>query len=267
MSMFRVARNPDPASRLPYVLYLPLEGGLVLKAREAWPRSSRVYCHLVEEGWPQEAEVLEEVEVRSCVRRGAAVDLILDRRQNYRSQFVFTMLRGRQAIFWQTSRAARASRPGARVPAARAGGLEVWTVLVDTREKYPYKFAGRPVAVERSTLSAGDYAVVVDGQVVAAVERKTGEGMAASLSNGSLAFVMAELATLPTAAVVVEGGYADLARHQHTPSGWLVDLVARLQVRYSGVPIVFCDNRKLAEEWTYRFLAAAISEHSSPKLT
>ncbi len=31
---FRVARNPDPESRLPYLIWLPLEGGLVLKARE-----------------------------------------------------------------------------------------------------------------------------------------------------------------------------------------------------------------------------------------
>ncbi len=31
---FRVARNPDPESRLPYLIWLPIEGGLVLKARE-----------------------------------------------------------------------------------------------------------------------------------------------------------------------------------------------------------------------------------------
>jgi hypothetical protein len=30
-------------------------------------------------------------------------------------------------------------------------------------------------------------------------------------------------------------------------------------VRWPGVPIVFCETRKLAEEWTYRYLAAAHS--------
>jgi hypothetical protein len=35
---FRVARNPDPESRLPYLIWLPIEDGLVLKARETWPR-------------------------------------------------------------------------------------------------------------------------------------------------------------------------------------------------------------------------------------
>jgi hypothetical protein len=42
--------------------------------------------------------------------------------------------------------------------------------------------------------------------------------------------------------------------------GWIPELLARLQVRYPGVPVVFAENRKLAEEWTYRFLAAASRE-------
>jgi hypothetical protein len=45
--------------------------------------------------------------------------------------------------------------------------------------------------------------------------------------------------------------------------GWLLELVARLQVRYPSVLIVFADSRKLAEEWTYRFLAAARGEREA----
>jgi hypothetical protein len=41
---FKVARNSDPESRLPYLVRLPIEGGIVLKAREPWPRAARVYC-------------------------------------------------------------------------------------------------------------------------------------------------------------------------------------------------------------------------------
>jgi hypothetical protein len=37
----------------------------------------------------------------------------------------------------------------------------------------------------------------------------------------------------------------------------VADGLAELQVRWPTVPVVFCDNRKLAEEWTYRYLAAA----------
>jgi hypothetical protein len=48
---------------------------------------------------------------------------------------------------------------------------------------------------------------------------------------------------------------------------WLLELVARLQVRYPGVPIVFADSRKLAEDWTYRFPGAALVYHAPPEAT
>src|SRR5437870_3717499 len=98
---FVVARNPDAASTLPYLIRLPIEGGLVLKAREPWPRGSRVYCHRAEE-WPARPDVIERVGVRLCRRRGSAIDLVLDRAANNRAQFVFTEIRARPAIFWQT---------------------------------------------------------------------------------------------------------------------------------------------------------------------
>jgi hypothetical protein len=37
----------------------------------------------------------------------------------------------------------------------------------------------------------------------------------------------------------------------------VADGLAEVQVRWPNVPIVFCETRQLAEEWTYRFLAAA----------
>jgi len=96
---FVVARNPDPDSTLPFLVRLPLGHlGVVLKARETWPRTSKVYCHRAEE-WPGDPEVVERVPVRSCVRRGGAIDLVLDRGRENRSQFVFTRIRGgREAI-------------------------------------------------------------------------------------------------------------------------------------------------------------------------
>src|SRR3954463_5438769 len=77
---FVVARNPDSESSLPFLLKVPVGGGLVLKAAEPWPVSSRVYCHPLESlGDGVELEVLEEVGVRMCAWRGRAVDLVLDR--------------------------------------------------------------------------------------------------------------------------------------------------------------------------------------------
>ena len=37
--------------------------------------------------------------------------------------------------------------------------------------------------------------------------------------------------------------------------------LAEAQVRFPTVPIVFCETRKLAQEWTYRFLGAAVAYH------
>jgi ERCC4-type nuclease len=100
--------------------------------------------------------------------------------------------------------------------------------------------------------------------LVAVVERKKEEGLAASLSDGSLGFVMGELAALAAACVVVEGTYASLFKVPKATPGWLPEVLATLQVRYPGVPVVFCENRKLAEEYTYRFLAAALRDLGEP---
>jgi hypothetical protein len=134
--LFVIARNPEPNSQLPYLLRMPLEGAPILKARDTWPRATRIYCHPFEDVWPADAAVIEETPVASCRRRGAVIDLVLDRPRNTRSQFVFTETRGRPAIFWQTQKAARAANPGARVPRRRAL-TETFTISIDTRERYP----------------------------------------------------------------------------------------------------------------------------------
>jgi hypothetical protein len=41
----------------------------------------------------------------------------------------------------------------------------------------------------------------------------------------------------------------------------VADDLAEAQVRFPTVPIVFCETRKLAQEWTYRFLGAALAHH------
>ena len=246
---FRVARNPDPDSRLPYLIRLPIEGGLVLKVRETWPRANRVFCAQDSTGWDQSAGLIEDVAVLLCRRRGAAIDLVLDRPSLSRSQFVFTQARGRPAIWWQTQKTAQAANPGARIPRGRSAGL--LTVAVDTREKYGWKFADRALVIERRALPAGDYAAIVGELVVAAVERRTLENLATSLSDGSLAFQLQRLAELPRAAIVVEGDYPDLFRTQAGRGPWLADMLGRLAVRYPEVPVVFAGSRKFAEEWAY----------------
>jgi hypothetical protein len=242
------------------VISLPLAAGpLILKSRDTWPRTAKVYCHRAET-WPEPAEVVEEVPVRSCVRRGVAIDLVLDRSRENRSQFVFTTIQGgRKGIFWQSARTTRRARPGIRVPTRRASGHTDLAVLVDTRERYPYRFTNQQAKVQRRGLPAGDYGVELDGEIVAVVERKTLADLSARLVDGNLPYLLAELATLPRAAVVVEDRYADVFKLTHVAPGFVAELLAAVQVRYPTVAIMFCETRPLAEEWTFRFLGAALA--------
>jgi hypothetical protein len=263
-----IARNPDPDSSLPYLLRIPIGRGLVLKARETWPRTNRVYCHRAE-GWPDDPQIVEDVPVIECRRRGVAIDLVLDRPRENRSQLVFTrMPGGREGIFWQTRKVVGTARPGARIPGRRiadmAGPL---AILVDTRERYPYRFARQQAAVERAALPAGDYAVRgPDGAIAAAVERKGLSDLAVSLNGGTIAFELAKLAELPRAAVVVEERYSSLLKLPRVPAGYLADMLARVQVRYPEIPIVFLETRALAEEWTFRWLGAALADRLTARL-
>jgi hypothetical protein len=262
LDAFIVARNPDANSRLPFLLRLPIDGGLWLKARESWPRASRVYCHPCDRLLDVERlDIVERVRTIACERRGPAIDLVLDRSVNRRAQFVFTMARGRATIFWQTPRVAALARPGLRVPFRKAKALD--RILVDTRERYGYSFGSCAVPVDRAALRLGDYAALVGASVIAVIERKTADDLVRSLVDGTLGFVLADLSQLTSAAVVVETSFSRVLRAEHVSSAFLVDVLARLYVRYPNVPIVFAESRALGERWSYAFfLAAAAEQHS-----
>ena len=253
-----MARNPDPASTLPYLLRLPLEGGLVFRTKGTWPRTNALYCHPVGlEEWPEQPEIVERVALRACARRGAAIDVVCDRGREQRSQIVFTRARGRSVVFWQSPRTRHQARPQVRLPSARGHGIAELEILVDAHERYPFAFAGRPVRMVRRGLSCGDYAISLEGRIVCAVERKSVADLASSLTSGRLRYALGELAALPRAALVVEEGYSRLFALRYTSGAAVADELAKLQVRWPNVPIVHCETRKLAEEWTYRYLAAA----------
>jgi hypothetical protein len=253
-----IARNPDPDSSLPYLMRLPLGEGLVFRTKDTWPRTSALYCHPVPVlDWPEDPEIVERVRLRACARRGAAIDVVADRGREQRSQLVFTNARGRQMVFWQSPRTRKQARPDVRIPTARAAGIAELEVLVDAHEKYAYAFAGQKVRTVRRGLPCGDYAIGVDGRLVASVERKSLADLVASVTSGRLRFALGELAALPRAAVVVEDRYSAIFAQEQVRPALVADGLAELQVRWPGVPIVFCETRKLAEEWTYRYLAAA----------
>lgn len=253
-----IALNPDPESSLRYLLRLPLGGGLLFRTSGTWPRTKALYCYPVPLGeWPEHPEIVERVPLRSCARRGAAIDLVLDRGRESRSQIVFTQARGRQAVFWQSPRTRKQARPNVRTPTARAAGIAELEIVVDSHEQYAYHFAGQQVRTVSRALPCGDYAITVGGRLVASVERKSLTDLVTSLTTGKLRYALGELAALPRAAVVVEDRYSQIFKLERVRPALVADGLAEAQVRWPNVPIVFCETRALAEEYTYRFLAAA----------
>ena len=255
-----IARNPDLDSTLPYLVRLPIAGGLVFRTKGTWPRTSALYCHPVPvTEWPEDPEIVERVVLQACERRGAAIDVVAERGREQRSQIVFTNARGRQMVFWQSPRTRKQARPDVRIPTARAAGIAELEIIVDAHETYPYHFASQQVRTVRRGLPCGDYAIAFGGKLIASVERKSLADMVSSLTSGRLRFALGELAALPRAAVVVEDRYSQVFTLQRVRPALVADGLAELQVRWPAIPLVFCENRKLAEEWTYRYLAAAHS--------
>ncbi|MCD2196434.1 ERCC4 domain-containing protein [Actinomycetospora endophytica] len=249
-----IARNPDPDSTLAYLVWVPLGDGLVFRTSDTWPRTKALYCHPVDrDEWPDGPDVVERMPLRQCARYGAAIDVVADRHREKRSQVVYTRARGREMVFWQSPRTRKQARPQVRTPTARAAGTEAAPeIVVDSHERYAYRFAGQQVSTTKRALSCGDYAIVVGDTLVASVERKSPADLVGNLLDSTLRHAVAELATLSRAAVVVEDRYSQVFALQRVRPALLAEGLAELQVRYPTVPIVFAETRSLAEEWTYR---------------
>ena len=50
---------------------------------------------------------------------------------------------------------------------------------------------------------------------------------------------------------------------EHVRPAVVADGLAELAARFPSVPVMFAETRQLAEEWTYRWLAAALIDHGN----
>jgi ERCC4 domain len=226
-----IATNPDPDSALAYLMRVPLGEGLVLRTAGTWPRTKALYCYPVPaEEWPTDPDIVERIPLSSCTRRGAAVDIVAARFRENRSQLVFTTARGRDAVFWQSPRTRKQARPQVALPTARAAGITELEIVVDAHERYAYRFAGQQARTTSRGLPCGDYGIVLDGALVAAVERKSLPDLISSLTGGRLRYALGELAALPRAAVVVEERYSQIYKHDRVRPALVADGIAECQI-------------------------------------
>lgn len=88
--------------------------------------------------------------------------------------------------------------------------------------------------------------------IAATVERKTPADLASAAIAGRLQFVLADLAQVPRAALVVEGRLSDVvksAERGRARPGWLLNVLAAVQVSHPKVMWMFAETPRLAEDW------------------
>ncbi|HET9477688.1 MAG TPA: ERCC4 domain-containing protein, partial [Dehalococcoidia bacterium] len=239
---------------------------LTLRVQDRWPAANRnIFC-LREKEPPGEEEVIEEVErlpVVALQRRGVRLSVVLDRARYKRCDFLFLKraFKGKpseeyEQIYWQTQRSMVQRRP--RVSMVSQRGPRGYTVRIASEEKYPWRFPG--AVVERALLPAGDYALVDGERLAALVERKTLENLLADFGVMPVLHQrLLELSTFSHHALVIEAPYEDFLNarktHHYTPA-YCARLIASLYAEHPNLRIVFCANRKTANEWTRNYFAA-----------
>ena len=101
----------------------------------------------------------------------------------------------------------------------------------------------------------------MDGKdILALVERKTFDNLLADFGMMPVLHQrLAELATYDNHAMVIEGPYVDFLNpkkvHHYSP-GFCAKAIADLYALHPNLRLVFCANRKVANEWTRQYFAA-----------
>jgi hypothetical protein len=265
--------------RLPFRIAVEQNGRqlFTVRAQSAWPGpGQQVFC-MRERGLDpaERLEPVERVPVVQLTRVGRKLSIVLDRPQRKRCE-ILTVTRSYQdregtyeQIFFRTESGIRAHRSRTRVeltPAQTPGSL---SILIDSAERYPWRFPG--AGIERRKLAVGDYALEMQGRIVAVVERKSYDNLLSDIGAiQALHHQLADLAGCDSAALVIEAQYGDFLDERRLGGRWPAAHVARVLAELSALhptlPLVFAGNRKLANLWAERFFVACASRQSSPQL-
>lgn len=244
---------------------------LCLRVQSKWPGAgTQIFCLRESEDYSDSIEEIERVPVINLNRYGKRLSVVLDRPTNKRCEFLFLKKKYKkkegeyEQIFWRTEQGLRERKPRVRLTARGDAQIHI---LIDTNEKYPWKF--NDCTVERKALDAGDYALLRKDGIIAVVERKTFENLRTDLSNIPIFHQkLGELEAYAHSALVVEANYSDFLNPDkltvYTPS-FMAKALAELSALHPGTNIIFAGNRKLANEWTLRFFEA-IESHESDVL-
>ena len=265
------------SDRFPYRLQIQRgeKPWLILRTQDRWPAASkRIFC-LREEEPPDPDEVIEELERVNIIafhERGRRLSVVLDRKRYKRCDFLFLAKAYKdrpdesyEQIFWLTQRAMMQHRPAYKLVAY--SNRAVFTIRIDSNERYPWRFPG--IVTERTPLPTGDYALMDGDNIVALVERKTLDNLLADFGMMPVLHQkLAELATYENHAMVIEAPYADFlnpAKVHHYTAGFCAKAIGELHALHPSLRLIYCANRKVANEWTRHYFAAIWNARQSQK--
>lgn len=256
----------ESKGRFPYRLFIEEKPGVFLSFRvqERWPGpGKKIFCKMEDpfrENDLPEQDPLERCNIVSQSRYGKKLTVILDRPIKKRCWFIFLKKEYKtkpgeyyNQVFWITQSSAVAGRRGAYLPKSRKKGN--FKVLIDINERYPYRF--KNVETERKKLPVGDYALIHDEDLIAIAERKTRDNFLHEIATFEvLRAKLQEMSSFPYIAVVFESPYADFINPKklsYYSASFIAELLADLSVEFDKVQFIFCSNRKVANEWVYRW--------------
>ncbi|WP_188618954.1 ERCC4 domain-containing protein, partial [Cysteiniphilum litorale] len=140
-------------------------------------------------------------------------------------------------------------------------------VVIDSNERYPWKFGEHNIT--RQNLSVDDYALMLDNEIEAIVERKTFDNMLSDIAKIQVLHQqLTELSTYRHAAVVIEAQYGDFLSSdkigKYSSPAHMGRALAELSVLHPNLPIIYAGNRKEANHWSLRFFEAVLKKHNDP---
>jgi len=265
-------------ARFPYRLQVYRGDRLwfTLRVQDRWPAANRnIFC-LREVEVPDSDDPLDEVErvpILAIRARGSRVSLILDRPRYKRCDFLFTVKTYKnrpnkqyEQIYWMTQGGMTQRRSGARLVSTRKP--HDYMVRIAHDERYPWRFPG--TETERGRLPIGDYALVDGGEAIAFVERKTLDNLLAEFGVlPTLHQRLLELAAHEHHAFVIEAPYEDFLRPEKVKpytASFCAAAIAELYAAHPRLRLVFCSNRKTANEWTRNYFSAVWKQRAEAAL-
>jgi hypothetical protein len=256
---------PDEDQKFPYNLFIEKTPNkfLHLKSQEKWPGPGKnIFCKFegeIDENDLPKTEPLESCNILSLNEYGRKLGVILDRKLKKRCYFIFLKKKYKtkdeyyHQVFWFTQSQVVSERRGAYIPKIK--NKDELKVVIDINERYPYKFGN--AKIEKKKLPIGDYALEKDGKIIAICERKTRDNFLHEISTfDAFRMKLQEMQSYKYKSVIFESPYADFINPKKLKfysAPYVADIIAQIFVEFPDVQFVFCSNRKIAENWVYRW--------------